>query len=227
MKINAQEYLKNLTNKSVWVFTKQETNFNIAISATKLFDDCSNRDIANIESYFSEHHLEYGIKTNRHRVLVIPQFLGLITKTPFYKRGYQYCNEKPTAVFDSFNNMLKTKDASLKIVESKEYNTLKTEQILKLKIHAIIDTAKNNDNCYILPVIFIYKVLKELQQKYKINQISIDHLYTYVMTCKNHSDYINAVEFIKNNGPISKYVQIYKQNSRVLTLIKKILIYLI
>jgi len=93
--------------------------------------------------------------------------------------------------------------------------------ILKLKIHAIIDTANNNENYHVLPVIFIYKVLKDLQLKYKIKEISINQLYTYVMTCKNYKELDNAVEYIKNNGPISKYVSIYKGNSRILTCIRK------
>ena len=220
MKINAQDYLNSLNDKSVWVFTKQETDFNVAIQATKLFDDIPDINEVNIETYFSEHHGDYDIETDRHRMLVIPQLFGLITKTPFYERGGQYGKERPTAVFDSFNKMFTTNGIMSRIEENRQYNTLKTEQILKLKIHAIIDTANNNEDCYILPVIFIYKVLKELQ-KYDINEITIDQLYTYVMTCKNHSDYINAVEFIRNNEPISEYVNTYKGNSRVLTLIRK------
>lgn len=206
------ELLNKLTNKSVWVFTKQETNFDDAFLATKLFYEMPDKENNNIENYFREHHLDYDIDTERHRILVIPQFFGLITKTPFYQKGGQYSKEKTTEVFDLIKN---------KIQEDEFYNIIKTEQILKLKIHAIIDTADNNKGYHILPVIFIYKVLKDLQIKYNINKISIDQLYTYVMTCSSYQRVDQAVECIKNNEPISEYVNVYKDSSRVLTCIRK------
>ena len=221
MKNNAEEYLNNLTEKSVWVFTKQETDFDISVLATKLFSDIPNIDETNVEQYFSEHHNEYEIDTDRHRMMVIPQLFGLITKTPFYQRGVQYSKERPTAVFDEFSKLIEEKDGFQTITNQTRYNELKTEQILKLKIHAIIDTANNNEDYFVLPVLFIYKVLKDLQIKYGIEEVSIDQLYTYIMTCKNYKDLDNAVEFIKDNAPSSKYVSNYKGNSRILTCIRK------
>ena len=222
MNYNATEYLKSLNESSVWVFTKQETNFDDSILATKLFDEIPDKENTNIEQYFIDHHNEYNLETDRHRILVIPQLFGLLTKTPFYQRGVQYSKERPTAVYDSFNKIIeKINEYGIALNESKEYNTLKTEQILKLKIHALIDTADNNQGYNILPVIFIYKVLKILQQEHNINQITIDQLYTYVMTCKSYKDIDRAVYFIRTNAPISAYVREFKGLSRVLTLIKK------
>ena len=221
MKNSAEEYLRTLNDKSAWVFTKQETDFDVSVLATKLFSEIPNIEETNVEQYFSEHHSDYGIETDRHRMMVIPQLFGLITKTPFYQRGVQYSKERPTAVFDEFNKLFVDKDGAQVIINQNRYNELKTEQILKLKIHAIIDTANNNEDYYVLPVIFIYKVLKDLQLKYEINEISIDYLYTYIMTCKNYKELDNAVEYIKDNGPISEYVSTYKGNSRILTCIRK------
>lgn len=221
MNNSTEKYLKALNDKSVWVFTKQETNFDTSVLATKLFNEIPDIEKTNVEQYFSEHHNDYEIETDRHRMMVIPQLFGLITKTPFYQRGVQYNKERPTAVFDEFNKLLVEQNGEQTISDTKKYNELKTEQILKLKIHAIIDTANNNEGYNVLPVIFIYKVLKDLQDKYGINEISIEHLYTYVMTCKNYKDLDKAVEYIKDNGPISQFVSIYKGNSRILTCIKK------
>ena len=221
MKNSAEEYLRTLNDKSAWVFTKQETDFDVSVLATKLFAEIPNIEETNVEQYFSEHHNDYEIETDRHRMMVIPQLFGLITKTPFYQRGVQYSKERPTAVFDEFNKLFVDRDGAQVIANKNRYNELKTEQILKLKIHAIIDTANNNEDYHVLPVIFIYKVLKDLQLKYEINEISIDHLYTYVMTCKNYKELDNAVEYIKDNGPISEYVSTYKGNSRILTCIRK------
>lgn len=214
MMISAEEYLNNLNKKSVWLFTKQQvSSFDEIIKVTNFFENIPDRENTNIEQYFAEHHSEFGIGTDRHRTLVIPQFFGLITKTPFYQKGGQYNKEKPTAVYDK----LKTINPNLNLYE---YNKIITEQILKLKIHAIVDTANNNEDYNILPVVFIYKVLKELQIQYNINEISIGHLYTYIMTCKNYSQWQQAVEYIKNNSPVSEYVSYYKGNSRIQTVIR-------
>ena len=36
MKNSAEDYLKTLNDKSAWVFTKQETDFDTSVLATKL-----------------------------------------------------------------------------------------------------------------------------------------------------------------------------------------------
>jgi len=208
----ANEKLSTLNENSAWVFTKQETDFDESVKSTKLFAEIPNRDTTNVEKYFTDNHAAYGVATDRHRILVIPQMFGLITKTPFYTKGVFYNEENPTEVFDTIKKHP---------IGSNEYNILKTEQLLKLKIHAIIDTANNNIDYHVLPIIFIYKVLKELQTKYGIKTISIDQLYTYVLTCKSFSEVSSAVENIRNNEPISNYVSEYKSRSRVLTCIKK------
>ncbi len=209
---SANEKLNLLKPNSVWVFTKQETDFDESYKAALLFSEIADKENTNIEAYFADNHARYAIQTDRHRILVIPQFFGLMTKTPFYERGGTYNNEKPTAVFDTIKSTM---------LQSKEYNTLKTEQVLKLKIHAIIDTANNNYDYNILPVLFIYKVLRGLKEKYNIQKITIDQLYTYVMTCKNYSEVDETIEFIRMDSPISPLVNEFKSRSRVLTCIKK------
>lgn len=209
--MTAQEYLTTLTNKSAWVFTKQDVSFEEAVKATKLFADvCYNPDV-NIEQYFADHHQEYDIRTDRHRVLVIAQLYGLITKTPFYVRGNRYDKERPTEIFDLIKN---------EQVGSELYNKIKTEQILKLKIHSIIDTAHNNEDYGILPVVFIYMVLKKLQTKYNVNKVSIEHFWTYIATSKSYSDVDKVAEFIANNAPIYDHVQEFPNKSRILTIIR-------
>ena len=209
---SANEKLKELKPNSVWVFTKQETDFDESYKSALLFSEVPDKDNTNIEAYFADKHSRYGIQTDRHRILVIPQFFGLITKTPFYERGGTYTNENSTAVFDIIRTVAP---------QSKEYNILKTEQVLKLKIHAIIDTANNNADYNVLPVLFIYKVLRGLKEQYGIMEISIDQLYTYVMTCKSYSEVEEAIEFIRIDAPISNLVDEFKSRSRVLTCIKK------
>ena len=73
MKNSAEEYLRTLNDKSAWVFTKQETDFDVSVLATKLFAEIPNIEETNVEQYFSEHHSDYEIETDRHRMMVIPQ----------------------------------------------------------------------------------------------------------------------------------------------------------
>lgn len=207
----SRDKLNSLNNKSVWIFTKQDTNFDEGFKATKLFAEIPDRENTNIETYFTNNHSRYGINTDRHRILVIPQLYGLITKTPFFVRGGNYSKEAPTETFEVHCQHE---------IGSKEYNTFKTEQLLKIKFHAIIDTANNNENYNILPIVFIYKVLRTLKDKYGIQEITEDQLYTYVMTCKSYQELDEAVEFIKENAPVSQYVDEYKSRSRVLTFIR-------
>lgn len=213
--MTANDYLATLTEKSVWLFTKQDTDFDEGVKAARLlleYVHVNINDDINIEDYFSTHHTEYGINTNRHRMFVIPQLFGLITKTPFYTRGIYYKKERPTEIFD----LIKDKEPN-----SQSYNIIKTEQLLKFKIHAIVDTANNNKDYYILPIIFTYKVLKELQLKHNIREITLGHFYTYIATCKSYKDFDNAVNFIAENSPLSQHTKKYAENSRIRAILDK------
>ena len=74
----AEEKLKELQPNSVWVFTKQETDFDESYKSALLFSEIPNKSLTNIESYFTLNHSRYNIQTDRHRILVIPQFFGLM-----------------------------------------------------------------------------------------------------------------------------------------------------
>lgn len=205
----SNEKLNRLTPKDIWVFTKQSVDFDNAFKAVKLFKEMPNRDTNKIEIYFKNNFKRYGIDTDRHRVLIIAQLFGLLTKTPPYKRGGSYNKENPTEMFELLNKCE---------IGSIEYNKLKTEQILKVKIRAVIDGAENNIDWNILPVIFSYKVLRQLKEHYKIDSVNIDLFYTYVMTCSKFSEVNEAVEYIKNNATASQYIDVYRDRSRFITL---------
>lgn len=205
-----EDRLLELSDNSIWVFTKQDTDFDEAFKAAKLFDEIPNKEKTNIEQYFEAHHIDYEINTHRHRVLVISQLYGLITKTPFFVRGGQYKEEKTTELF---------KELVKYEIGSKEYNALKTEQLIKMKIHAIIDTAGNNENYNILPVVFIFQVLKRLKDEHGLNSLRKDLLMTYVMTAANYSDLDDVINYIVQGGTVYDNIAVYSDLSRVLTAI--------
>jgi hypothetical protein len=216
--MNYQEKLNSLTSNSVWVFTKQSVDFDNAFNATKLFAQMPENE--NIEAFFARHYREFGINTDRHRVLVISQLYGLLTKTPFYKKDVQYKSERTTQVFD---------ELCLTKFGSDEYNTIKTEQMLKIKIRAIIDTVDNNQEYNVLPFIFIYRVLHDLKEQHGLEKVDISSLYTYIMTCSDYSQYHDAVRFISQNSPTAsnELTKKYADLSRITALLKKLNLFII
>ena len=96
--------------------------------------------------------------------------------------------------------------------------------MLKLKIRAIIDNAGNHIGYNILPVIFIYRVLRDLKDKYDIKNISLEQLYTYVMTCDTYDKAEQAVKYIYTNAPIISPERLhrFKDFSRILNVIENI-----
>lgn len=203
-----EQKLSSLKENDVWVFTKQTTDFDEAFKMVKLFSEIPDIENTNIEQYFREHHTAYDITTQNHRALVIPQMLGLLTKTPFFSKGTQYKREKPTAIFDLLNNCE---------FRGSQYNKIKSEQLLKIRMKPIIDSTDDGYDQSILPLIFSFNVLYELKNR-GINAVSKDQFYTYVMTCKRFEELDEAVELLRQNPQPSPLVNRYKDKSRVETL---------
>ena len=142
--LDAQELLKNkqesLTEKSIWTFAKQETSFENVFKATCIFASIAHPEKENIEAYFSRNDYK-GFKCN-HRMLSSAQLFGLLTKT-----GNRYGQETVTPVFRELQKYE---------IGSDEFNTIKTEQLLKIKMSAIIDRNDNVNSHHIFPVFYIY-----------------------------------------------------------------------
>ena len=197
--------LASLTKNTVWKFTKQSAVFDEAFKATVLFSEIPNVENANIEMYFQQHYQQYGLSTDRHRILIIAQMFGLITRQRFYLRGGQYNSEKVTP---AFLNMKKYE------IGSSEYNVLKSEQILKVKIKSIIDSTSSINNWEIYPMIYSYGVLKELKNR-GIQGITLGQFLTYVMTCKNKDEMLDTIEMLMTNPAVSEHANYYKDSSRI------------
>ncbi len=206
-----QQKLNSLKEDSVWIFTKQSTDFDEAFRASRLFNDAYRQSV-NLENYFSSNYANYGISTDRHRVWIISQLFGLITKTPFYSRGSHYANERPTAVFDLLNQCE---------IGDNNYNKLKSEQLLKVRIKPIIDSTSDKYDQVLLPLLFSYLTLKYLALNYNVSEISIDQFYTYIMTCKRFPEFEETAFLLSKNPKISSFVQEFKDRSRIIPLFEK------
>ena len=204
-----EEKLASLNATSVWYFAKQDTNFDNAFKAVQIVDELGQQWEDDGTTAWSTKAASKGLDSN-HRILSVAQLLGLLTKNnPFGKS--QYKSETPTPVFRAISRYA---------IGSPEYNALKTEQLLKLRMNAITDTRPESADYNIAPVLFTYEVLWRLKAK-GVTEVSLGDFYTYVMTCKTHEEIDECVEHLLDpNRKETPYVANYKSDSRVVTLIQ-------
>lgn len=182
--------IPNKKTEDVWKFTKQETRFDQVIRATRVFQSALT-DGGNIENYFEFHHEEFDLETNRHRILTSAQLYGLVTKEEFYTKRSVYQKESVTNAFTNLNAIEEN---------TPEYNTLLTEQLLKIKIKAIVDTTDGCLGWQIYPVIASYLVLKKLRDAGK-KSVDMDRFISYAMRCASFDEIDSAVENILKDAP--------------------------
>lgn len=209
-----EEYVDFLEHKGkgyVWQFTKQETDFEKIFLSAKLFNEWKqNTQNLSLEEFFIDQHNKYGI-TDRHRTLIIAQLYGLITKN-----SSGYANENVTPIFNQLSQNS----------SPETYKSIVSEQLLKIKIPALTASRRSDtENIrHIFPIIFIYQVLKRLKQ-FSINSITIEELYTYVMTANFHTDMDRVITFLTQ--PIKPTISPsllheFQDRCRILTMIDNI-----
>ena len=129
--MDINEKLNNLTEKSIWYFAKQETSFDKVFDACSLLAAYPNEAATDV---FETHKGENGVVSN-YRILSVAQLFGLLSKSnPFQKNGSSYDKEELTPVFYSLKNAGK---------DSADYELIKAEQMLKLRIRAVTDSTDN------------------------------------------------------------------------------------
>lgn len=91
------------TEYGCWKFAKQETSFDEAVRATRIFDayqklSDKKKNEKTLEDFFKEESSKYHVGTDRHRILSVAQMFGLITKHIPYKSS-TYDKEEVTEVY--------------------------------------------------------------------------------------------------------------------------------
>ena len=169
-----------------WYYTRQETDFDTLVDAVRLFEEWRNSNrTRNLENFFTDEHDRFNIESSRHRMYSTAQLYGLMTKT-----SPSYQNEQVTQVFHIIKNLDRG---------SVLYNKIKTEQLLKVKFWAIAE--QDQDRRFNqFPIIFVFSVLKKLQDEYHIEHISVLQLRTYIGTKYNFSQLEQTVDEIVNQS---------------------------
>ena len=204
-----EEKIASLNPTSIWYFAKQDSNFDNAFRAVQIVDKLGQRWFDEGTNAWNELASKKGFEPN-HRILSVAQLLGLLTKETAFKTS-SYSKESPTKIFHVLSQYE---------IGSEEYNALKTEQLLKLRMNAITDTRNDNADYEISPVLFIFEVFWELL-KHGVTHVSIDDFYTYIMTCKSHEELDECVSYIlTENKPDNPYINEFKSSSRIATLIQ-------
>lgn len=196
--------IPNKKTEDVWKFTKQETRFDQVIRAVRVLRSAL-ADGGNIENYFEVHHEEFDLETNRHRILTTAQLYGLVTKEEFYAKRSVYQKESVT---DAFLKLDSCEEHSF------EYNTLLTEQLLKIKIKAIVDTTDGCIGWQIYPVIASYLVLKKLLDNGR-QSVDLDRFISYAMRCASFDEIDWAVSNILADSPPVENVNRLADLSRI------------
>lgn len=145
-------------------------------------------------------------------MLSTAQLYGLLTKSPFYKRGIKYSKENTTRVFSALN--------SYKIGDY-QYNTLKTEQILKIKMKAIIDTTDYCEDWNIYAVIYAYCVLDRLAKVHSIYDVPLPMFYTFIMTCSSFDELDDTVNQIAAKPNLNEYRREYADVTRFINILNE------
>lgn len=207
--MDINEKLNNLTEKSIWYFAKQETSFDKVFDACSLLAAYPNEAATDV---FETHKGENGVVSN-YRILSVAQLFGLLSKSnPFQRNGSSYDKEELTPVFYSLKNAGKG---------SADYELIKAEQMLKLRIRAVTDSTDNIADYCIYPLLYSCEVLWLLHKK-GIDEVPKDKFYTYVMTSKTYAELQDTVTFLMNpNSPISDFISQYKSDTRMDSLIQK------
>ena len=207
--MDINEKLNNLTEKSIWYFAKQETSFDKVFDACSLLAAYPNEAATDV---FETHKGENGVVSN-YRILSVAQLFGLLSKSnPFQRNGSSYDKEELTPVFYSLKNAGKG---------SADYELIKAEQMLKLRIRAVTDYTDNIADYCIYPLLYSCEVLWLLHKK-GIDEVPKDKFYTYVMTSKTYAELQDTVTFLINpNSPITDFISQYKSDTRMDSLIQK------
>ena len=207
--MDINEKLNNLTEKSIWYFAKQETSFDKVFDACSLLAAYPNEAATEV---FETHKGENGVVSN-YRILSVAQLFGLLSKSnPFQKTGSSYDKEELTPVFYSLKSAGKG---------SANYELIKAEQMLKLRIRAVTDSTDNIADYSIYPLLYSCEVLWCLH-KNGVDEVSRDKFYTYVMTSKTYAELQDTVRFLMDkNSPTSEYIGQYKSDTRMDSLIQK------
>lgn len=195
------ELLKNDLDHSHWFMTKQTmTNYYFPFFIAKIVesfptDHLDHQSFNQYYTYCFKNDQEASIlfpkqteSENTYRNAIICEFLGLIQRE---KRTYDSAH--PT---DAYHTLKKYIHCNDDIANNRD---VVDRQIEKICLNVITSASKYPEvkDVTIFPVIFLYKVLLGLQEKYYDSKLNYDEFSIFVMRTKKYDDYDNIMSLIE------------------------------
>lgn len=211
-----KDYLDNILStgleKDYWFVTKQTmTDFYFIFNLAKVVETypVKKNPGENFGVYYSRFFKEnselltlypgQSASENTYRNVILSEFFGL-----FYREKTTYESGVVTPAYNLLNKYLKKHD------DAEKYSFLIERQIEKLCLNINEKAANYEDlkNCINFPVMFLYKILFELNKKYGDSTLYFDEFLVFVVRAKKYSDWSTVLDLIdsyRTNGLISAY----------------------
>ena len=200
-----RQYLNNINENEIdhnhWFMTKQTmTNLYVPFYIAKIIEIFPEEHFQNenFASYYRRKFTEalddnpdfYSQTTsdNTYRNAIISEYLGLTNR----ERGQQY---KETTVTDAYLTLSRYIDTSEDIAK---YRYIFDRQLEKIVFNVVQTADKYNEVCSvtIFPVIFLYKILLKLYEKYNDSTLSHEEFCLFVVRAQRYDEWQNVIDLI-------------------------------
>lgn len=150
---------------------------------SKYYTECFKRNPDTLERFPKQ-----GESENTYRNSIVAEFLGLIER-----QDSQYKNATATAAYKRLSSYIK--NAS----DVDTYRDVVDRQIEKICLNVITTASKYKEveSVTIFPVLFLYKILLGLYERYTDSKLTHEEFSIFVIRTKNYSDYNEVMDLIE------------------------------
>lgn len=203
--MNLETYINNLVSNGLdrehWFMTKQTmSNYYFPFYVAHVVETFKEHHLSNqnFQEYYTQCFKEnpdtlrlfpkQSESENTYRNAIIAEFLGLIERT-----DRTYANAQVTPAYQTLKNYITTE------ADISNNREIVDRQIEKICLNVITSASKYPDvsDVTIFPVVFLYKILTKLYEKYQDSKLTYEEFSIFVMRTEDYSDYDNVIDLIE------------------------------